>query len=44
VAVLALVPAAFAARRRRAIAWWALGLAVVTVLFALGELTPAFYL
>ena len=42
VAVLALFAVALVARRRRAVAWWAVGFSVVTVLFALGDLTPAF--
>jgi hypothetical protein len=42
VAVLALVPAALFATRRRVVAWWAVAFAIATALAALGDLTPAF--
>jgi hypothetical protein len=42
VAALALVPAALFAARRRAIAWWAVALAAVTALVAIGDLTPLY--
>jgi hypothetical protein len=41
-AALALAATALAAPRRRVIAGWALGVAVLTALIALGDLTPAF--
>jgi len=44
VAALAMIPAALAAPRRRAVAVWAVALTVVTALFALGDFTPAFAL
>jgi hypothetical protein len=42
VVALALGPAALLAARRRAVAWWALALAIATALVTLGDLTPLF--
>jgi hypothetical protein len=44
VVALALAAGALAGPRLRALAWWALGVAVVSALFALGPITPVFAL